>query len=79
MLKAQARILAHTACRLLCCFVPLARFTDNMAAATTTQGHPSSISFNGVLYDNVATSRRGVTSLSWAKPKLKFQVPDGFT
>ena len=50
-----------------------------MAAATTTQGHPSSISFNGVLYDNVAASRRGVTSLSWAKPKLKFQVPDGFT
>lgn len=54
------------------------RFTDNVAAATTQQGHPGSISFIGSFYDNVDGHRRGVTSLVWAKPKLKFKVPDGF-
>jgi hypothetical protein len=48
-------------------------------AATTTQGHSGSISFLGNFYDNVDGSRRGVTSLSWAKPKLKFDVIDDFT
>jgi hypothetical protein len=47
-------------------------------AATTTQGHPGSISFLGDFHDNVAGSRRGVTSLSWAKPKLKFDVVEDF-
>jgi hypothetical protein len=54
------------------------RFTDNPAAATTTTGHPGSLAFKGRFYDNVLGQRKGVTSLSWAKPKLKFDVPDGF-
>jgi hypothetical protein len=58
----------------VCC-----RFTENPAASTTQQGFPGSLSFNGVFYDNVKGQRRGVTSMSWAKPKLKFDVPNGFT
>jgi len=54
------------------------RFTENPAAATTTNGAPASLGFNGVFYDNVHGKRRGVTSLVWAKPKLKFAVPNGF-
>lgn len=57
----------------------LGRFTDNAAASATVAGHPGSISFNGVFYDNVFGARRGVTSQSWPKPKLKFDVPNGFT
>jgi hypothetical protein len=48
-------------------------------AATTQNGHPGSISFLGDFYDNVDGSRRGVTSLSWAKPKLKFNLVEDFT
>lgn len=64
-------------CRLL--LLRLCRFTDNAAASTTVAGQTGSLSFNGVFYDNVFGARRGVTSLLWAKPKLKFDVPNGFT
>ena len=31
--------------------------------------------YGGTLHDNVAARRRGVTALSWPKPKLKFILP----
>ncbi|GMH43301.1 hypothetical protein BSKO_11223 [Bryopsis sp. KO-2023] len=47
-------------------------FTSDPEQAITVEGFRGSVFFNGVLYDNVFTRRRGVTSLSWPKPKIKF-------
>lgn len=63
------------------CFCPLpalfvCRFTENPGAATTVQGFAGSLGFQNAFYDNVFGQRRGVTSLVWAKPKLKFKTKD---
>lgn len=55
-----------------------ARYSEDAAAAQTESGAAASLSFNGSFYDNAAASRRGVTALSWRKPKMNFRVPGGF-
>ncbi len=53
------------------------RFSPDPAAATTQDGAEGQVLyFNGKLYDNVFSRRRGVTALSWPKPKIKFELPD---
>eukprot|EP01026_Neomeris_dumetosa_P052580 TRINITY_DN465_c1_g1_i1.p1 TRINITY_DN465_c1_g1~~TRINITY_DN465_c1_g1_i1.p1 ORF type:complete len:660 (+),score=77.06 TRINITY_DN465_c1_g1_i1:186-2165(+) len=47
-------------------------FVQDPQAAISTAGSRSALFYNGYLYDNVATRRRGVTALSWPKPKIKF-------
>jgi hypothetical protein len=37
-------------------------------------GGISTLSYNGTLYDGVNSSRRGVTSLTWKKPKMSFDA-----
>lgn len=49
--------------------------SDTTASATKTGANGSSIYFLGRFYDNVFVRRKGVTSLSWPKPKLKFELP----
>ncbi len=49
----------------------LCRFTDDAPSVTTLKGAHCSVFFQNQLYDNVGCSRKGVTSLSWPKPKLK--------
>ena len=39
------------------------------------QGLDCSLLFKGRFYPNVWSRRRGRTSMSWAKPKLKFDFP----
>lgn len=41
-----------------------------------TGANGSSVYFLGRFYDNVLVRRKGVTSLSWPKPKLKFELLD---
>jgi hypothetical protein len=56
------------------------RYAENAPAAVTTAGSSSTLFYNGTLYDNTHANRRGVTALSWAKPKMEFAVEDdGFT
>eukprot|EP01026_Neomeris_dumetosa_P052582 TRINITY_DN465_c1_g1_i3.p1 TRINITY_DN465_c1_g1~~TRINITY_DN465_c1_g1_i3.p1 ORF type:complete len:346 (+),score=26.30 TRINITY_DN465_c1_g1_i3:186-1223(+) len=43
-------------------------FVQDPQAAISTAGSRSALFYNGYLYDNVATRRRGVTALSWPKP-----------
>ncbi|GIL43793.1 hypothetical protein Vafri_1405 [Volvox africanus] len=51
-------------------------FSPDPAAAITREGADGQVLFfNGRLYDNVASRRRGVTALSWPKPKVKFTMP----
>lgn len=50
----------------------LTRFTDDPSASISETGFRGSLFFRGKMYDNVFTRRRGVTSLSWPKPKIKF-------
>ncbi|EFJ42738.1 hypothetical protein VOLCADRAFT_119316 [Volvox carteri f. nagariensis] len=51
-------------------------FSPDPAAATTRDGAEGQVLFyNGCLYDNVFSRRRGVTALNWPKPKLKFELP----
>ncbi|KAG2452857.1 hypothetical protein HYH02_002201 [Chlamydomonas schloesseri] len=51
-------------------------FSPDEAAATTVDGAGGQVLVYGAtLYDNVAARRRGVTALSWPKPKLKFTLP----
>lgn len=47
-------------------------FTSNPKEATSVEGFRGSLFYRGKFYDNVFTRRRGVTSLTWPKPKLKF-------
>ena len=55
--------------------LPLLRwFAADARAAQSDEGAPASLAFNGSFYDNVAASRRGVTSLAWAKPKMSFKA-----
>lgn len=50
------------------------RFAENpYAAQNTTGSNGTAIYFLDHFYDNVFVRRKGVTSLSWAKPKLKFK------
>lgn len=52
------------------------RFTDDPAGSGTTNGAPgSAVYYLGRFYDNIFVKRKGVTSLSWPKPKLKFKLP----
>ncbi|KAK9812205.1 hypothetical protein WJX73_004025 [Symbiochloris irregularis] len=46
---------------------------DPWAAQNTTGSNGTAIYFLDHFYDNVFVKRKGVTSLSWAKPKLKFK------
>lgn len=41
---------------------------------TTTGANDSSVYFLGRFYDSVFVRRKGVTSLTWPKPKLKFKL-----
>ncbi|GLC41440.1 hypothetical protein PLESTM_001196100 [Pleodorina starrii] len=51
-------------------------FSPDPAAATTQDGATGQVLYyNGTLYDNVFARRRGVTALTWPKPKLKFELP----
>lgn len=54
-------------------------YTQDPEGGQSQAGAASSIALNGTLYDNVKAERRGVTALSWKKPKLKFKNKDGFT
>jgi hypothetical protein len=56
---------------------PPPRFTEDAAAAQSQAGGVSSLFFGGALYDAVKSSRRGVTSLGWAKPKMSFRANGG--
>lgn len=48
-------------------------FTRDSDKSTSEKGlQGSSVYYNGQFYDNVFTRRRGVTALSWPKPKIKF-------
>ena len=47
-------------------------FTDDPDASISIDGHRSAVFFDGRFYDNVFTRRRGVTALTWPKPKIKF-------
>ena len=52
---------------------PGCRFAPNPGAATSTTGaNGSSVYFLDRYYDNVRVERKGVTSVNWPKPKLKF-------
>lgn len=48
------------------------RFSPNPGSLVTQAGAQCSIYFNGSFYDNAACARKGVTTLAWPKPKLKF-------
>ena len=50
----------------------LRRFSPNAASLVTQVGAPCSIFFNKRFYDNTVCARKGVTTLAWPKPKLKF-------
>eukprot|EP01024_Parvocaulis_polyphysoides_P030474 TRINITY_DN27701_c1_g1_i3.p1 TRINITY_DN27701_c1_g1~~TRINITY_DN27701_c1_g1_i3.p1 ORF type:complete len:706 (+),score=98.23 TRINITY_DN27701_c1_g1_i3:148-2118(+) len=47
-------------------------FVADPTAAISVEGSRSSLFFDGYLYDNIFTRRRGVTALTWPKPKIKF-------
>ncbi|MEW5306997.1 MAG: hypothetical protein WDW36_009419 [Sanguina aurantia] len=52
-------------------------YTPSYNASATVKGAGnSSLFFNGGFYDGVRARRRGVTSLSWPKPKFKFVLED---
>lgn len=56
----------------------LAWWTPNGSESLTVAGADGgSLCFGGRFYDNVSTKRRGVTSLSFKKPKLSFKVDGG--
>ncbi len=48
------------------------RFSPDPGSLVTQAGAQCSIYFNGSFYDNAACARKGVTTLAWPKPKLKF-------
>ena len=51
------------------------RFTPEPEAAISTDGaNGSALYFLDRFYDNVRTERKGVTALTWPKPKLKFEL-----
>lgn len=50
----------------------MCRFTSDAEAAISVDGFRGSVFFRKKFYDNVFTRRRGVTALSWPKPKIKF-------
>ena len=51
----------------------LRRFAPSAGAATSPAGaNGSCVYFLDRFYDNVHVERKGVTSLNWPKPKLKF-------
>ena len=57
----------------MCLRMMLCRFAPNAGAATSPAGaNGSSVYFLDRFYDNVHVERKGVTSLDWPKPKLKF-------
>eukprot|EP01025_Chloroclados_australasicus_P013026 TRINITY_DN1620_c0_g1_i5.p1 TRINITY_DN1620_c0_g1~~TRINITY_DN1620_c0_g1_i5.p1 ORF type:complete len:1023 (+),score=138.19 TRINITY_DN1620_c0_g1_i5:371-3439(+) len=47
-------------------------FVQDPMGAISVEGSRSSLFYNGYLYDNVFTRRRGMTTLTWPKPKIKF-------
>ena len=47
---------------------------DPTGSMTKVGANGSSVYFLGRFYDNVFVRRKGVTSLSWPKPKLKFEL-----
>ncbi len=52
------------------------RFSPKPEAATSREGGTGQVLFYaGRMYDGVEARRRGVTSLGWPKPKLKFELP----
>jgi hypothetical protein len=52
------------------------RFTNAPEQAITTGGARGSLFYQGRYYDNILSRRRGVTALSWKKPKIKFELAD---
>ena len=46
---------------------------DTVSAVNTTGTNGTAVYFLDHFYDNVFVRRKGVTSLQWAKPKLKFK------
>ncbi|QDZ17642.1 spore coat protein CotH [Chloropicon primus] len=46
-------------------------FSANAGAATSQKGGVASVFYDNRFYDNVKTRRRGQTTISWEKPKLK--------
>eukprot|EP00967_Tisochrysis_lutea_P133694 scaffold235039_cov15-Tisochrysis_lutea.AAC.1 len=54
------------------------RYSDDPEGSTSVIGSRSNkIVFMGQEYEGVLVSRRGQSSLSWPKPKLKFSLPAG--
>eukprot|EP00210_Caulerpa_lentillifera_P006730 g6432.t1 len=47
-------------------------YSNDTAASLSEDGFSGSLFYGGEFYDNVFTRRRGVTALSWPKPKIKF-------
>lgn len=56
----------------------LTRWSEDPVAAISSTGAPGSLAFNGLFYDNVLSTRRGVSTLNWAKHKLNFKIDSGF-
>lgn len=48
------------------------RYSFDPALATSQEGGQGSLYYEGRFYDNVLSRRRGVTALTWPKPKIKF-------
>jgi hypothetical protein len=55
----------------------LRRFAEDPVAAQSQAGARSSLALNGSFYDDVEGQRRGVTSLNYPKPKMKFKANSG--
>ncbi|CAD7697253.1 unnamed protein product [Ostreobium quekettii] len=47
-------------------------YSFDPALATSQEGGQGSLYYEGRFYDNVLSRRRGVTALTWPKPKIKF-------
>ncbi|KIZ03262.1 hypothetical protein MNEG_4702 [Monoraphidium neglectum] len=52
-------------------------FAEDPVAAQSVAGARSSLALNGSFYDDVEGQRRGVTSLNYPKPKMKFKANSG--
>ena len=62
----------------LMCFLRChCRQTDAPESSVDLKGGLGNISFLGISYTGVYVSRRGTSSLTWKKPKLKFKMPPG--
>lgn len=80
LLGPQVPVLIHTwrrALRIDICALHMCRYTNETRQSATQDGaNGSAIYFLGRFYDNLFVKRKGVTSLSWPKPKLTLTLRD---